>query len=97
MQEFYLALKRKSLEGEAKHKEGLKGIASSDILALGSHLESSVCRVCGDFIELYISTSSFVTGKGGGQKNPLSITNRDDAERHKRNVVTRIQVFYQVL
>ena len=61
---------------------------TQDIAALGIHRESSKVRYCGDFIEVFVTTSHFVTGKGMGPTDPHPRGEKEEGER-KANIIAR--------
>jgi hypothetical protein len=59
-----------------------------DAQPIGVHRESSRVRYCGDFIEVFITTSHFITGKGAGPTAPHSRGEKEEGER-KANTIAR--------
>lgn len=60
----------------------------TDIAMVGQRLDSSCVRICGDFIECYITTSEWVAGKGSvkGQPRP---SNEEEANKRRKNSAMR--------
>jgi len=68
--------------------DGIAIMPEHEIAILGTHRESSCVRICGDFVELYITTSSYIAGKGA-TKGVDREKDEDKAKKTKKSSIAR--------
>lgn len=63
-QDFALQLARKEVKYEEKAKVDFLLIPDADLAELGIRRGTTVARLCGDYVELFFTTSGWIEGKG---------------------------------
>ena len=73
---------------DGKNKDLIR-MPDDDIALLSKSREGSCCRVCGDFIEIYSTSSAWIEGEGDTKTGGITTVSREDEEKKRRNSIVR--------